>query len=96
MTGLRLRSYTGTIRLGPLLRVLKLFMGILMQERMRRESIGILCLQNAHRAQTKSHRSTTGAHKPRTHLINILWSDIGETGDAQGVSANIRWQAVGN
>jgi hypothetical protein len=54
VTGLRLRSYTGTIRLGSLLRVLKLFMSILMQERMRREPIGILSLQNAHRAQTKS------------------------------------------
>ncbi len=64
MTGLRLRSYTGTITLGPLLRVLKLFMGILMQERMRRESIGILCLQNAYRAQTNGHRLTTAAHKP--------------------------------
>ena len=71
MTGLRLGSYTGAIRLGSLLRVFKLFMSILMQERMRREPIGILSLQNAHRAQTKSHRLTTAAHKPRTHLINI-------------------------
>ena len=32
----------------------------------------------------------------RTHLINIFGSVFCETGDAQGVSAGIAWQAVGN
>ena len=33
---------------------------------------------------------------PRTYLINILRSDLSETGGAQGISASTRWQAAGN
>jgi hypothetical protein len=34
--------------------------------------------------------------KARTYLINILRSDLSETGGAQGISASTRWQAAGN
>jgi hypothetical protein len=33
---------------------------------------------------------------PRTYLINISGPNFCETGSAQGVSADLRWRAVGN
>jgi len=36
------------------------------------------------------------AMPPRTYLINILRSELSETGGAQGISASTRWQAAGN